>query len=830
MAEIDPKLSNQLFLSRDQIREQLIGQIQNYLELVDVDLTKSSFITYIIDVLSTLSANMLFYQVSVYKEFFLTKAQLPESVLNLSAFIGYTPLEANYASCNVTMTFPFTFQHPHVEFTIPNNSKFQTGDGIQFVSTYETKIIVDPPAHTVNAFAISENSSTPLIVIIDNTHNTFSLMIPVVQKEVKNFEFQIAQDMPQYRFSEYNVRFEGQLSDISVEVKNPYTDEWRIYTRYNSLYLMKATDYGYVAKPNDSGYTIYFGNDLIGVQPPSGGTIKITISTTLGSRGNIIANSIVSGTKINYLKTDGSIENINYQVYNASPAIGGSNVQSLEEIKSGAIDNLTSLHRFVSEDDYKNALNIHPDIPLLVNSIPILKRSDIKNNEIMLFTTLKYDEDIIPTRNIYLTLPNGTTEIPRHTVFIEKGEEYITLFDLNIDSANELSRYTYIVNHMNINPQLIKTNDSGYIFELINSTVMTGDSDVFFECQYQSSGNFPELTTCKFVIEKNMIMYDMDIDIPNQKFIIHFDPYTIIPEGEQTFYFILTHPDHGEFSEYQIKLMLRKNLDDTMLSNTFVDEITGEINISDIPMVLKSYYDNIQSYDEFEYFVLQRLLTTLDIDDKRMMTDFTNIKFPNAFGPMENMLHNLPTLIAVEDMYLNTLPASPIDKERYIIGGNELPEFEGKSHYIAQYEILTNSWSTYEPQMDDIVYVTSKDCKYIYCTKGWVKPIFNVPLKLDIDVEKSSDSSKDVIEIIDSIKKKIIESFSGRFGNKTTLARSEIISVVQNIDGVDHCKVIEPFFNIFYNFELTDLTEDELLKYSPEYMYFTEDNIDITVI
>jgi len=320
MAEINPVLSSQLFLSRDQIRNQLIDQIQNYLELVDVDLTKSSFITYIIDVLSTLSSNILFYQMSVYKEFFLTKAQLPESVLNLANFIGYTPKEANYASCNITLTFPFTFQDPRIEFVIPNQTKFQTGDGVQFVSIFETKVIVENNSF-VQAHAISDNSLTQIPVYIDNTYNTFSIMIPVVQKEIKYYEFQIDQDMPQYRFSEYNIRFEGQLAGIEVQVKDPKNDYWVTYDRFSSIYLMTDSDYGYVAKPSNNGYNIYFGNGLIGVQPPAGGTIKVVISTTLGSRGNIIANTIVSGVRLNYQKSDGSIEHINYQVTNPAPVL-----------------------------------------------------------------------------------------------------------------------------------------------------------------------------------------------------------------------------------------------------------------------------------------------------------------------------------------------------------------------------------------------------------------------------------------------------------------------------------------------------------------------------
>ena len=82
----DTTLSNQIYLSRDNIRTQIIEYMQYYLELENVDLVKSSFLSFMIDTLATLTTNILFYSSSTYKEFFLTTAQLPETIYNLSAF------------------------------------------------------------------------------------------------------------------------------------------------------------------------------------------------------------------------------------------------------------------------------------------------------------------------------------------------------------------------------------------------------------------------------------------------------------------------------------------------------------------------------------------------------------------------------------------------------------------------------------------------------------------------------------------------------------------------------------------------------------------------
>ena len=69
----DTPISSQIYLSRDQIRSQITDYIKTYLELENVDLTKTSFLSFIVNLLSTLTSNLMFYQSSVYREFFLTR-------------------------------------------------------------------------------------------------------------------------------------------------------------------------------------------------------------------------------------------------------------------------------------------------------------------------------------------------------------------------------------------------------------------------------------------------------------------------------------------------------------------------------------------------------------------------------------------------------------------------------------------------------------------------------------------------------------------------------------------------------------------------------------
>ena len=53
---------------------------------------------------------------------------------------------------------------------------------------------------------------------------------------------------------------------------------------------------------------------------------------------------------------------------------------------------------------------------------------------------------------------------------------------------------------------------------------------------------------------------------------------------------------------------------------------------------------------------------------------------------------------------------------------------------------------------------------------------------------------------------------------------------MQGVAGVDHLRLINPKSSIFFNFKLEDFTDEQLLEYGPEYVFFKEENISILVI
>jgi hypothetical protein len=64
----------EIFSSRDQIRNQLVEYAKSYLDLENLDLNNANYLGYLINILSVLSSNLIYYNSSVWREFFLTKA------------------------------------------------------------------------------------------------------------------------------------------------------------------------------------------------------------------------------------------------------------------------------------------------------------------------------------------------------------------------------------------------------------------------------------------------------------------------------------------------------------------------------------------------------------------------------------------------------------------------------------------------------------------------------------------------------------------------------------------------------------------------------------
>jgi len=809
--------SSKIYKSRDQIRDQIITLLKQYMELENVDLTKSSFLSFLVEVLSSNTSNLLFYQISAYREFFLTKAQLPSSIYNLAAFLGYSPQEATPAEVNILFTIPKSFDEDTI-FTISEGWTVTAEGNVDFTTYYTTTVSVLDNQSTITVVIREGNRTYNLPVTIESDQFLFVLPFRQISSSVQ--EFQISEDLQQYQFVSIEVPFSGQISSQTVEVRPEGETAFQLYSEVSSLFLMDENTKGYVARRSDSGMTLQFGNGLIGYQPEAGSTVRVTLQLTNGADGNVISGSINSGERIYNVNSSGITENVQYEVINTSSAVGGEDEESLEVIRQNAITNLTALERLVTENDFVNANIIINDSPIGQNSLPILKRSDLKINEISLFSLILFGTELVPTRNLHYSFDE--TFIPRKTTLTEDSIEYYTVFDMEIDTLNSSADYTYIMYEVENTPTLVTSYGSDYDLYADLLTVTRSGSQATYTLRYKTSEVDYLAATCQLQISETGATYNMTND--GTAFTIVFADNTVIPKGNLTYFFTIAHPLEGNIGQYSSQFIFRLSLSDFETSNVVTSDSTSFI-VYDIPVIRKSYYDSINQRD-FETQVLQTMLTTMTFKDYRMLTDFVNFKFANTTGSLTNMLLNEVDLSAVEDI-LSEPPLSGNVGVRYIVS-NGIGAWLGHDNEIAILNDATAlTWVFYVPNKEQTVYVNNKGYNYLYSESGWILPSYDIPLNIELDVWVSSSYSGSLSALTQSIKDALIDSFESRFGINSEIYRSEIIDVVQEVDGVDHCILVKPESSIFFNFDIDDFTQQQLLEYAPEYVYFDEDSITI---
>lgn len=822
---VSTTISNQVYLSRDQIRLQIIDLLKTYLELENVDLVKGSFLSFLVNTLSTLTSNLLFYNISNYREFFMTTAQLDESVLNLSAFLGYNSKEASFATANLLMTIPLTFSTYPITITLPNGSEedadfyFNAGD-VKFVTYYKTTITITS-ATQVNILVEQDSKMFNLPFTISDGNLIFS--IPIRQYEINVQEFQVDSDLQAFQFFTQDVELDGKVSSMKVEVKGPDAAGWTQYLEYSSLYLMSSDNYGYVSRRMDTGRRLYFGNGLVGVQPQAGSTIKVTTYITDGLEGNALAGTITTGSRL-YTTEGTQTKIVNYTVVNAEPAFGGDDEEDIQDIRSNTIANLVSLGRLVSEKDYSNINVVIPYSPLTSNALPILKRSDIIKNEIALFISLLFGTSLVPTRNAKLTTDLVTTYIPRKTQITVGDADYYTLFDMNVDRTNNSAEYNYFMTGLDLVPALETTYSSAYSVSVNKVSIENVDTTANFVLSYIYSGLDPSTLTATMGITKTGRTYDMTNDSTSSWFVYDFIPNTDFPEGDTKVTFDL-YASGVHVSTYSCSVTIRKSLKDFMMSN-IVSDSTSTI-IYDIPVIQKTYYDGIDQ-KAFELQVIQYLMSSLDFPNYRMLTDFVNVKFTNTIGQMNGMTYNLISKSAVKQI---GIPSPPVHGESYIVTGLEGSEWVQYRNKIATYDATAVvHWSFVTPVMDDIVYVESESKRYIYTGIIWMYPQYDIPLEIELEVFKKSTYYGSDIDLASAVRSMLYAAFSERFGSNIAIYRSEIIEIVHLVEGVRNCNLIRPESNIFFDFTLDTLTNQQLLEYGPEYVYFNESNVTVRIL
>jgi len=877
--------SIEIFSSRDKILDEMIDQMKDYLELESLDLSKTDYLSYLVNILSGLTANLLFYNTSTYRELFLTKAVQKDSVLSWSSMLGYSPTWATAATCSVLVTMPIKFVGD-VTFTIPEGHQYKAGS-VTFIQDNPIQIDIPRDEHgaiiditVTETLDVGGSRSLKYETETDSDGNvTLYFAANVTQKKLEEFTEPIPTLLP-YEFYEININFDGQLAAIEEVI----SDEWeRTDTAtpyYDSLFLIPFGTKGYVFEVTEQGARISFGNGVVGQQPPTG-SASIKLYTTEGASGNVIAGSINRTDKL-YVKdynSEGNSEDsegtftmrtVTMEVVNVEPATGGADFPTIDEIRTAAIANVSSMSRLVSETDFSNVVNIVTELPIN-HVISILKRSDLKANEISLFTDMIFEETIVPTRNAKWSFTDSTSSTTTYihtkdTITID-GSEYYSMFNIEVDPINEECTYYYLADEIEKSVTLNKTKEglttvlpSYAKFTTIATDSTTGNPLPISEQILDIELHFNVLETgadtgLQCIVETgwNGTVYNMIQEVNDDGDTVFKIPDNSplllepIPDMTQTYLFKMYYLEDGEvdlpyLTESQVSVIIKQRLDEFMYSQVHTDSTSSyhpgdTITVYDVPVIKKSYYDGIDQ-NSFALQIYNDILT-LDITEYRMTSDFINLKFSNTTGVLDNMQYNETTkddVISINSTgSLSSLGGT--DGNRYLVTDREYVNpwgedstYDREAPFIAEYVSSTNTWVFERVITNDMITVTSSSTKVIYDGHDAIVPILTIPFNIELIVWRDASTSATTEAIVQNIKNSLINGLYSKFGFDANIYLSEIVEIAQGVEGVRNCTVVDPTHDIFFDYNLKeDLTQQELLEYSPQLVWFDSTTISVEV-
>ena len=252
----------------------------------------------------------------------------------------------------------------------------------------------------------------------------------------------------------------------------------------------------------------------------------------------------------------------------------------------------------------------------------------------------------------------------------------------------------------------------------------------------------------------------------------------------------------------------------------------------DVPGIEKDWFDAL-SVDEqktFEKEIIQKMITLYDNTSMRMMNTFINYKFPKTKGIIKNIYFN-PENISVVKLVVDRadVPGGFMVGDQFAIKGpvtNPADPFYGKEGAIALCTSLSpETWRFDYLSISSILMNDDDGLKYFYDGHKWFRPNFDLPIKIEL-ILYTKDG---YLSYIDKAKTAILDYFSSKFGLDKSVYRSEIISVLQQIEGVTYVKLLKPEIDIFFDYKMENLSYDDLITYVPEYIWIDSDDILVDV-
>lgn len=309
------------------IRTNLKNYLRAQSEFSDYDF-EGSGMAVLLDVLAYNTYYNGFYLNMAANEAFLDTAQLRQSVLSHAKMINYVPTSSHgaLARINVKVTPEGTEPLPGT-VTLEKYTRLygRDRDGVNY------------PFVTLNANTTSKSA---------NTYSFANVIIKQGEVITRQFAMTANNTVRRFDIPSANIDTSTLLVTVQESSSNSTTREFKHAEEITSLTKDSLV---YFVEEGVDGYTVYFGDGVIGYSPKIGNIINVTYLDTVGSMSNSISDFVFTD------KVAGNFSN-NVRITVAGSSYGGTNKETVDQIRFRAPQFYTTQNRAVTVQDYESLI------------------------------------------------------------------------------------------------------------------------------------------------------------------------------------------------------------------------------------------------------------------------------------------------------------------------------------------------------------------------------------------------------------------------------------------------------------------------------------------
>jgi len=317
-------------LDFDTIKQNLKIFLNQQSEFSDYDF-EGSGLNVLLDILAYNTHYNAYYLNMVANEAFLDTALLRDSVVSHAKALGYVPYSQKSPSARINFTADSATANSGY-LTLPTGFNFLSNqiDG----TSYNFVVLDDVIANKSNSQYYFEN-------------------IDIYEGQLVTYNFiQDSATNPKQIFTLPDGNIDTTTIKVVVTPNASNTDS-RVYTQVTDVLDVTSTsEVYYIQEQRNGKFQIYFGNDVVGKKISDGAQVAVRYLITNGTNANK-ANNFIAASGL----TDSLSESLtNFTIDNVSAAAGGSNRETIDEIKYNSAAQFTTQNRLVTFKDYESYL------------------------------------------------------------------------------------------------------------------------------------------------------------------------------------------------------------------------------------------------------------------------------------------------------------------------------------------------------------------------------------------------------------------------------------------------------------------------------------------